>query len=96
MQCAAVTQVVDTMVHAPRPTRAEATDVANLVLDGADSILFSDETSKGSAPVLTVQTVAAICRQAEQCYDHQRFYTRLMDEHGGFREAKLSKVRFGW
>lgn len=87
-----MSQVVDTMVHAPRPTRAEATDVANLVLDGTDGILLGDETSKGSNPRGAVATVAAICRQAEVCYDSQAFYARLMDEHGGFREAKLSKV----
>lgn len=93
MQIAAVTQVVDTMVHAPRPTRAEATDVANLVLDGADCILLGDETSHGVDPVTCGATVSAICRQAEACYDSQSFYTQLMDEHGGFREANLSKVR---
>ena len=81
------------MVHAPRPTRAEATDVANLVLDGADGIVLGDETSKGANPQGAAATVAAICRQAEKCYDSQAFYARLMDEYGGFREAKLSKAR---
>jgi pyruvate kinase len=80
------------MVHAPRPTRAEATDVANLVLDGADCILLGDETSKGGNPTLAVATVASICRQAELCYDSTGFYTELMDEFGGYREAILSKV----
>lgn len=94
MQVAAVTQVVDTMVHAPRPTRAEATDVANLVLDGADCVLLGEETSHGSDPVNVASTVAAICRQAELCYDSQHFYVQLMVEHGGFREQCLSKVLF--
>lgn len=42
-----VTRVVDTMTEAPRPTRAEATDVANLVLDGTDGILLGSETFRG-------------------------------------------------
>eukprot|EP00798_Chlamydomonas_sp_ICE-L_P028468 gene28468-31617_t len=59
-----VTRVVDTMADAPRPTRAEATDVANLVLDGADGILLGSEggagrTFRGVSPVSTVQTTFA-------------------------------------
>jgi pyruvate kinase len=46
-----VTRVVDTMTDAPRPTRAEATDVANLVLDGADGIILGSETFRGKFPV---------------------------------------------
>lgn len=87
---AVVTRVVDTMVHAPRPTRAEATDVANLVLDGADCILLGAETFRGMQPVTAAQTVRAICRQAETVYDSESFYNKLMDGHGGFRGANLS------
>ena len=93
MQIAVVTRVVDTMVHAPRPTRAEATDVANLVLDGADCILLGAETFRGMQPVTAAQTVRAICRQAETVYDSESFYNKLMDGHGGFRGANLSAVR---
>lgn len=93
VQLAVVTRVVDTMVHAPRPTRAEATDVANLVLDGADAITLGAETFRGDNPVEAALTVLAICRQAEAVYDAGAFYNRLMDEHGGFREANLSKAR---
>lgn len=92
MQLVVVTRVVDSMVHAPRPTRAEATDVANLVLDGADGIILGAETFRGIDPVQAARTVLAICRQAEAVYDAAAFYNRLMDEHGGFREANLSKV----
>jgi pyruvate kinase len=84
------------MVHAPRPTRAEATDIANLVLDGADCILLGAETSRGDNPDLTVSTVASICRQAEHCFDSIDFYSKLMDEIGGYREAALSKVCCPW
>lgn len=93
VQLAVVTRVVDSMVHAPRPTRAEATDVANLVLDGADGIILGAETFRGQNPVQAARTVLAICRQAELVYDASAFYNRLMDEHGGFREANLSKAR---
>ena len=57
-----LTRVVDTMVHTPRPTRAEATDVANAVLDGVDGIVLGAETLRGSYPVDTVKTVSSICR----------------------------------
>lgn len=95
-----VTRVVDTMTDAPRPTRAEATDVANLVLDGADGILLGSETFRGKYPVQTVQTVLAICKQAEKCFDHQGYYRSLMEYFGcytlfphlGKREALASSA----
>eukprot|EP00879_Flechtneria_rotunda_P021983 GHRR01023184.1.p1 GENE.GHRR01023184.1~~GHRR01023184.1.p1 ORF type:complete len:557 (+),score=149.99 GHRR01023184.1:184-1854(+) len=77
-----VTRVVDTMVDAPRPTRAEATDVANLVLDGADGIVLGSETFRGKFPVATVETVLAICRQAEKCFDSFAYYNSVMDFAG--------------
>lgn len=55
---------VDTMIEAPRPTRAEATDVANLVLDGCDGILLGAETWVGRDPPGTAKTVLDIARQA--------------------------------
>lgn len=93
MQIAVVTRVVDSMVHAPRPTRAEATDVANLVLDGADCILLGAETFRGMQPVTCAAMVRDICRQAETVYDSESFYNKLMDGNGGFRHANLSAVR---
>jgi len=74
-----ITRVVDTMVHTPRPTRAEATDVANAVLDGVDGILLGAETLRGKYPVETVQTVASICRAAETVFDHSSHYEFLME-----------------
>lgn len=73
-----MTRVVDTMVTAPRPTRAEATDVANAVLDGVDAILLGAETLRGKHPVPTVATVLAIARQAEAVFDHSRHFEALM------------------
>ncbi|KAK9908291.1 hypothetical protein WJX75_005628 [Coccomyxa subellipsoidea] len=79
-----ITRLVDTMVEAPRCTRAEATDVANAVLDGVDGMLLGAETLRGKYPVDTVRTVLSICRQAELAFDYEQHFesmiTSAMDE----------------
>lgn len=79
---AIITRVVDTMTDTPRPTRAEATDVANAVLDGADGILLGAETLRGLYPVETVNTVKQICTEAEKVYNQDLYFKKTVQYVG--------------
>ncbi|KAG5237830.1 pyruvate kinase, cytosolic isozyme [Salix suchowensis] len=86
-----VTRVVDSMTENLRPTRAEATDVANAVLDGSDAILLGAETLRGLYPVETITTVGKICAEAEKVFNYDLYYKRTV-KHAGDAMSHLESI----
>jgi pyruvate kinase len=74
-----ITRIFDSMTDAPRPTRAEATDVANAVLDGVDGFLLGAETVRGKWPIEVVEHVRAIAAMSERVFHHDRFFDARME-----------------
>ena len=75
--CVTATQMLESMTHSPRPTRAEVSDVANAIYDGTTAIMLSGETAAGDYPTEAVRTMAEIAEATEKCINYKKRFSEL-------------------
>ncbi|MDR0532007.1 MAG: pyruvate kinase [Oscillospiraceae bacterium] len=86
-QVITATQMLESMIHHPRPTRAEATDVANAIYDGTSAIMLSGETAMGSYPVEAVAMMDRIARRTEADIDYKKRFGEYTGHHYNVTDA---------